>query len=195
MAANKRTPVQIEKDRAEIASMYLRGMTQVAIAEDLDMTQQMVSYDLQRIQKAWQESALVDINEAKSRELARIDELERTYWAEWEASKEDRESSITKAVELAPVKQGEAPKPKRHEATIRKEERLGDPAYLRGVQWCIERRCAIVGIDAPKRNESKTNLSGELELTNRVDPEAYSRAMETLAEAIRTGLPGAYNQG
>ena len=189
MAAPKRTSVQIEHDRAEIARMYLRGVMQSVIAEQLNMTQQMVSYDLQRIQEAWQQSALVDINEAKSRELARIDELERTYWAEWEASKEERSRTITKAVE------GVGGKGTRKEATAHKETHLGDPAYLRGVQWCIERRCAIVGIDAPKRNESKTNLSGELELTNRVDPEAYARAMDSLAEAIRTGLPGAYNQG
>ena len=29
----------------------------------------------------------------------------------------------------------------------------GDPRFLAGVQWCIERRCKIIGIDAPTKSE------------------------------------------
>lgn len=28
---------------------------------------------------------------------------------------------------------------------------MGDPRYLAGVQWCIEIRCKLLGIEAPKR--------------------------------------------
>jgi hypothetical protein len=27
---------------------------------------------------------------------------------------------------------------------------LGSAAYLQGVQWCIQQRCKILGLDAPK---------------------------------------------
>ena len=190
----RRSALQREKDLERTAELYLRGVYQTDIAAQLGITQQTVSKDIKALQTRWQESALVDIDAAKSRELARIDELERTYWAEWEASKEERSSTTTKAVQLAPAKQGDEPKPKRNEATIRKETHLGDPAYLRGVQWCIERRCAIVGIDAPKRNESKTNLSGELELTHSVDPEQYNRAIGSLIDALGMCISGAGDQ-
>ena len=132
--------------REQVASLYLRGMSQQTIAVDLDIGQATVSRDLSALQKAWQASALVDVDEAKARELARIDELERTYWLEWEASKHDKEATATKK-----VKAGEGSE--RLEATVRKEQRLGDPRYLAGVQWCITRRCEIMGIDAPKRSE------------------------------------------
>lgn len=164
MAAPKRTQAQIEANRAEIARLYLHGWTQAAIAAELGMTQQMVSYDLQRLYEVWRESAAHDIDAAKARELARIDELERTYWAEWEASRQERTSSTTKRIQRGPDSKGTEQKPPakdiRDEATLRKEQRLGDPRYLAGVQWCIERRCAIAGINAAI--ESK--LSGRIQI-------------------------------
>jgi hypothetical protein len=36
---------------------------------------------------------------------------------------------------------------------VRKEAREGNPAFLAGVQWCINKRCEIFGFDAPKKNE------------------------------------------
>ena len=36
-------------------------------------------------------------------------------------------------------------------AVIEKETMLGNPAYLAGVMSCIERRCKILGLDAPTK--------------------------------------------
>ena len=84
MAANKRTLIQIEDDRREIASLYLQGKTQQAIAERLGMTRQMVGYDLKAIQRRWREDTSRNLDEDKARELAKLDELERTHWQAWE---------------------------------------------------------------------------------------------------------------
>ena len=54
MAAPKRTNIQIEDDRREIASLYLQGKTQQVIADRLHMTRQMVGYDLKAIQRRCQ---------------------------------------------------------------------------------------------------------------------------------------------
>ena len=148
MAAPKRTPTQIIENRAEIARRYLRGETQAAIGRALGMTQQMVSYDLAAIEAAWQKSALYDMDKAKARELARIDHLERTYWEAWEESRQDKEVATQKQ-----VGSGEA---QRREATLRKEGQSGNPAFLSGVERCIERRCKLLGLDAP---EKSTNVN------------------------------------
>ena len=129
--------------------MYLRGRLQADIAQELGIGQATVSRDLKALQQEWQQSALVNIDAAKARELARVDELERTCWTEWEASKQEKHSTIREQVDGA---QGT-----RKKAQMKQEERLGDPRYLQGVQWCIERRCKILGIDAPSRAE----LSGK----------------------------------
>jgi hypothetical protein len=149
MAKGRRTTPQREHDLIVLAEMYLHGARQVDIAEALDLTQQTVSNDFQTLVKRWRESSLIDINQAKAVELSRIDELMRTYWQAWDQSKEEQQSTTTKRVS----DQGTGD---RAEATVRKTKRLGNPAYLRGVQWCIERRCKILGIDAP----DNLNLTG-----------------------------------
>ena len=88
MAANRRTPIQIEDDRREIASLYLQGKTQQAIAERLSMTRQMVGYDLKAVQRRWREDTSRNLDEDKAQELAKLDELERTHWQAWEDSLE-----------------------------------------------------------------------------------------------------------
>lgn len=147
MASNKRTPTERENDLQRIAALYLKGKRQSDIAAELGVTQPQVSYDLKEIHKRWRESSLVDINEAKHRELARIDELERTYWEAWARSCEEKTKTRTKK-----TLGGNAT-----EASIEKDQMLGNPAFLAGVQWCIERRCKIFGIDAPIKSDVTSN--------------------------------------
>ena len=150
MAAPKRTPFQREKDLAELASRYLHGEILANIAGGMGVTHQQLSYDLAILRKRWQKSALADINEAKCRELAKVDELERTYWSAWQRSTEDKESTATEKVE------GETARLK---AQMRREGQSGNPAFLTGVQWCINKRCQILGIDAPVK-VAPTNPEG-----------------------------------
>jgi len=158
MAAPKRTAFQIERDRRDIADLYLQGWTQQRIADSIntdaargyELTRQQIGYDLKRIQEAWRESALIDIDEAKARELAKVDRLEREYWDAWERSCED--VVTVRAMGKQPAK-GEKGKPDRVTRITKKQD--GDPAFLRGVQWCIERRCKIIGVDAPTKTEAK----------------------------------------
>jgi predicted transcriptional regulator len=161
MAANKRSPIQIEKDRALIADLYLQGLRQMDIAERLNMTQQMVSYDLQAVQKQWRERTALDIDEAKRQELAKIDRLEREYWSAWDESRGKR--TVTSK------KMSEASGTKRAEASTREEDMLGDPRFLAGVQWCIDRRCKILGVDAPTKQDVSGQLTVKVERADDVE--------------------------
>lgn len=120
MSANKRGQAERDRDLADIARLYCQGMRQVDIAEMLGITQQQVSYDLKRIQKRWQTECIEAISQGKARELARIDELERTYWGAWFNS-----------------------------TRIRKD----NSAFLQGVMTCIDKRCKLLGLDAPIKTE------------------------------------------
>ena len=84
--ATRRTRHQRESDILKTSELYLRGMGQQAIAEEIGVTQQTVSRDLRALQKRWMATTSLDIDEHRSRELARIDELERTFWLRYEAS-------------------------------------------------------------------------------------------------------------
>ena len=153
VSAPKRTEFEREAQLVEIKDAYLRGDTQMVIAERLGLSQGQISRDLAKIQRRWRESSLVDINEAKQRELERIDVLEREYWQAWENSKGEQQRSTAS-------KQGELSR-----AQIVKYESAGDPRFLAGVQWCVEQRCKILGLYAPLRSEVAATIDGELHVS------------------------------
>lgn len=138
--ANGRSPDQKEHDLELTARMYLQGATQAAIAKHLGVTQQTVSNDLKEIRARWRESSIRDFDAIKEQELAKIDLVESQYWEQWEQSKKTK---ITTRNEDGMTEKGSILK----EVTIA-EEKCGDPRYLDGVMKCIERRCALLGLDS-----------------------------------------------
>lgn len=132
-----------ELQRSQVADLYLRGFKQVEIAEQLGVNQATVSNDLKVIHNQWRDSAIIDLNELKHRELEKIDQLEREYWKAWEKSTKDTEVITQKA------KSSDTGK----EVILRREGQAGDPRFLAGVMTCIERRCKLLGIDAPEKRE------------------------------------------
>jgi hypothetical protein len=136
MPANTRTPLERERDLRETAALYLRGLTQYEIGQRLNVSRQQIGYDLKVLQRRWQESALGDFNAKKAAELAKMDELERTYWEAWERSCQAREVTTQ---EKTQAREGQA-EDARLKAGVRKEQRDGNPEFLRGVERCIEMR-------------------------------------------------------
>lgn len=139
----KRTPFQREKDLVEIARRYLHGMSQMEIADELGISQSQVSRDLKVLHERWTKSALLDMNEAKARELARIDNLEREYWDAWRDSRGERLETNTEQIAGG---SGD-----RKKVSVKKVKLEGNADFLAGIQWCIEMRCKIMGIWQPGR--------------------------------------------
>lgn len=139
--ANTRTKAQVQSDRIEVARLYLQGKFQHEIATVLEVSQQQVSFDLKAVQAQWRDMPAAKIDELKNKELARIDQLERTYWEAWVDSKKAKETTST-------AKEGD-----RLKVGKRSEQRNGNPQYLAGVQWCITTRCKILGLDAIRNDE------------------------------------------
>jgi hypothetical protein len=125
--------------RKEVAAAYLRGEYQSDIAARFGVTQQQISKDLSSIRAAWLASAVRDFDAARAQELAKIDAVEREYWRAWERSQEDKEIEF------------EETGIKGSRSGSRREGQAGNPSFLAGILTCIERRCAILGLDAPKR--------------------------------------------
>ncbi len=191
MAANKRTLIQIEDDRREIASLYLQGKTQQAIAERLNMTRQMVGYDLKAIQRRWREDTSRNLDEDKARELAKLDELERTHWQAWEDSLEQFTTETTSRA----VAGGGAGGGVTERAAIRREGKQGNPTYLRSVIDCIDRRCKLLGLDSPQKLEHSGVDGGPIQTDMKVildalnDPEARD-ALDALSQRLESQPSG-----
>ncbi len=142
-----RHDTEVLSRRAEVARRYLQGEMQEQIAQSFGVTQGQISQDLKAIRAAWLASAVRDFDALKAQELAKIDAVEREYWLAWERSKKDKEISTQEGGEVDP----QTRKPRIKKVVLRKEGQAGNPAFLAGVLTCIERRCAILGLDAPKR--------------------------------------------
>jgi len=151
-----RTPDQILAHREVIARRYLRGDKQTDIAADLGVSQQTISVDLKAIRKAWLESSLRDFDEMKAQELAKIDQLEVTYWEAWDKSLQD----VTEQTQYANSDREGNPVPER--AVINVRTGLGDNRWLEGVKWCIDKRLKILGME-----------------TNRVDVTSAGKQLQT----------------
>lgn len=151
-----RLDTEVLSRRTEVARRYLQGEMQEDIARSFGVTQGQISQDLKVIRAAWLAAAIRDFDAAKAEELAKIDAVEREYWQAWERSKQDKEVATQEAQEPLPltpeeIKAGKKPKPPRKKVTLRKEGQSGNPAFLQGVLACIDKRCKILGLDAPTR--------------------------------------------
>ncbi len=147
MASRFRSKIERERDLVEVAALYLRAETQESIARiisgkyypDNPLSRQQIGYDIRTIIKRWRKDAVRDISERKAEELARIDALEREYWDAWERSQKNAETDT--------VMDG----PKGKTLISKKEGQVGDPRFLEGVYRCIDKRCEILGLNAPTK--------------------------------------------
>lgn len=144
--------IEVENRRVVVARLYLRGMLMEEISSVVGVSRRQVGKDLAQIRKAWLQSAIRDFDEAKAQELAKWDNLERTYWEAWERSLKTR----TKKTKKLGAKKEDGSR-KVSERITTKEKRDGDPRFLDGVFKCISERCKI--LDMYPRQNIQNNIN------------------------------------
>lgn len=144
MAAPKnRTRAERETQLQKIAALFCQGVYQSEIAARLGVAPSQITYDLRILMARWAKASTEKIDAFKASELERINHLERTYWQAWLDSCE------------AGVKVSKEKRVGAEVVTNRQEvdKPAGNPTFLAGVQWCIDRRCKLMGLDAPVKQE------------------------------------------
>lgn len=179
MAGAKRSKVQREQDLLILSERYLRGDTQASIAGDLGVTQQQIAYDLKTLYARWEEGARINVASKVARELAKIDRLEREYWAAWEESRKEHIRTTTERIAGKSTRE-----PARERAQIVKEKMLGNPSYLAGVQWCIDRRCKLMGLDVPSRIDLRV-LADQIAEAEGLTPEERTELHTEIAQFLK----------
>ena len=134
--------LEVLQRRDKVAGLYLEGKTQWDMAKILGVSQTTICKDLEALHKAWKESPLPKIDEARNKELNRIDKLEATYWEAWESSKKPLE--VTSSEKMDSETGGG-----RKKSSIKREHRDGNPAFLQGIRECIAMRTKMLGVDKP----------------------------------------------
>lgn len=144
--------LSVAERRQRVAHLYLTRHTQVEIARTLGIGQTTVSRDLAAIEAAWGKAALLDMHAAKVRELERIDALEREAWEAWRRSQEQAVKSRVQQVNAHVVVKPdgrEVTVPERVTKMREAKGRDGSHEFLTRIQWCIDTRIRILGLDRP----------------------------------------------
>lgn len=117
--------------------MYCQGKSLAQIAKQLGLSMHTVHDDLAAARQLWaiktQDQRAVWV----ARELERLEAIEHEAWNEWFRS--------TKPARETREENSEHPK-----TTNTKRGRIGDARLLAVILKCIERRCQLLGLDAPQ---------------------------------------------
>jgi hypothetical protein len=141
-APKTKNPTELLNRQQLSAQLYLQGKTQTETASVLSeiygvtIDQRTISNDLKAMREEWKKRSTVLINEHIAEEIAKIDSLERRYNQLYEKS------------------------------TGKNRTRYGKLQYLQRVEWCIDRRINLLGIDAPKRMAFEGPNGGPIKLDN-----------------------------
>lgn len=181
---SKRSDEQREADLALISKLLLReNMSKTEIAQEISknrpyqLSTSMVNIDVNLLLSRWRDTYLSDTDILKGRELRRIDELESAYWDSYERSLKGASSVIENITEFSSedkigMDDSNAEETGRvKKATSRKSvsERDGEVRFLNGIQWCINKRCEILGLNAPLKTEMTFDWRAEAQKEG-IDP-------------------------
>ncbi len=162
----KRTKLQREMHQDEW--LHLTGMSQKDIGAKFGLSQGQVSKDLTAgfARRAAQREP-TDPKVLLAKALARLDLVERDCWRAWDASTQPKVIHTKEAAVSQFPKSGEnslgcnTKGPRRAKTCLRVEQRDGNPAFLRGVQKCIESRCKWLGLYSDTAKDLLDKHGGE----------------------------------
>lgn len=107
---SKRTAADRERDYELIARLLVQRKTQQQIADRVaargpyTLTPQQIGQDIKVIKKRWQESALVNTDEARTEELEGLYAVKAELWSAWERSlRESRDGDPRFLAQIASV--------------------------------------------------------------------------------------------
>lgn len=153
MAAPKtKTRAERETRLSQISALFCQGMWQSQIAVEMGVSDAQITYDMKILMARWREASTAKIEDWKATELEKVNHLEATYWQAWIDS---CETGVNVAKEKTTKEDGV------QTVTSRKEvaKPTGDPRHLAGVQWCIEKRCKLLGLYPEKgTGEAQNNV-------------------------------------
>jgi transposase len=134
---------EIAKRREVVSKLYLQGKSQLAISEIVGVVPKTVFNDLKALREQWRQNAAANFSELQSRELAKIDLIEQECWDQWDRSKKDRE--------IHSAEKEDGLNGQKTKSGLKREGQTADTSYIDKIQWCINKRCQILGLDAPSK--------------------------------------------
>lgn len=194
--SNKRNEMQKAKDRQVIVDYILQGRSMYSAWQELNklrsgeysLSYSQIVYDVKVIERQWIEHYLADVNAMKAKELARIDRIEMAAWNEWERSKRTLAKTEKEQVENEQIGKDDNTFQRHRKTRAKKteQERDADKEFMKIIQWCVEQRCTILGLNAAQRYDISWRKQAE---AAGVDPDKLQdQLVDQFVEAARKGL-------
>lgn len=120
---------------------YLEGKSMAVIGKELGVSAMTICRDIAAIREAHKDEFIHEYSIWKDRELARLDKVEAEAWDAWERSKRDAEMVRTTSG------------PDGITTVSETKGQYGDPRFLNIFNSCIDQRCKILGLHAPKKTD------------------------------------------
>lgn len=138
--------MRIERRRTTATELYIQGLSQGQIAEQLGVDRMTIWADLKKVREEWLRDRIFGMNMLKQRELEIIDRVADEAWMAWK-------KSLQPAVSLKEdVVTGNDDEPALVTAAERTTKgQCGNPAFLETIRQCSADRRKILGLDAPTK--------------------------------------------
>jgi hypothetical protein len=148
VVSDRQTDFQIEHRRGQVANLYLEGKSLRQIGEVFGVSHVTIKRDVDAMYEEWRNDRKDTFDEAVIRMLRAIDKLESESWDAWVRSCKDAEKVIEET--------GSSDKGPYSKSRTEVAPQAGDPRFLQVILQAMQRRCAIIGIDSPKKIEDVT---------------------------------------
>jgi len=147
----KRTKLQIEDDLLIISKMTHQGISARSICEYINsirpykIGQDQVLQDRRTILSRIKAKNNKSLAEFRAAEIDRLDFLDKEASDAWEASKQDQ---VTQTRSIRKGSDGDE-----ETTTVERKKQVGDAVFLMLRLKALERRCKLLGLDAPVKTE------------------------------------------
>lgn len=186
----KRTRTERERDLARIAHLDRLGYTEEAIAQELGVTQQQVSYDKREIWSRYANDVHHDVRAQVAKLEKQYDHLYNTAHLAYEQSKLNAEKTVTREV-AKPVKDangnptGESIMETVEIATT-VEGRIPASRFLDIMSGILAAKRALYGADAPKKVELKKLTIDLQQLMNELATDSQSPTPQVVEQQLES---------
>lgn len=154
--AKRRSPNQIRADRILLTDFIVRGMTLEQMADKLAEVRgyrlhfTTINREVRLITDEYKKRNDDLLDRHRQRQLMRLDAQEQEAWRAWEKSKED---AVTRQGERISGQAGQnGAAAAREKSLVKQSGRVGNAEFLRVMLSIAERRCKLLGLDAPAKN-------------------------------------------
>lgn len=185
---------ELTKRQIRVSELLLEGNTYREIARQVGVkSTKTIHDDVQKVLGIWREEHQHNVDDWIALELGKIGHVESEAWEGWERSKKAAQTVAVKTAKL--IMRGGRGKDRYElpgeqvEKTETTKDQVGEARFLELALKCTERRCILLGLNAPEKI-APTDPTGTKEWVGDLTDEERTARIASLLDIARTRRTG-----